>query len=142
CSSSSLLREEGWNFPADLLSTMEANGVLLPTSLQESVWKGGRGSAREDLLVHGRPGDETATAFCVPVLERVLERYPRSLANDSESAEEERGRLVALVLTRTRDMAADITETLNRLGDGIPSLSVATLIGGVPVADNRKALLD
>lgn len=31
-------------------------------------------------------------------------------------------------------------ETLACLGQNIPSLSVATLIGGVPVAENHKAL--
>ncbi|CAN0407090.1 unnamed protein product, partial [Hapterophycus canaliculatus] len=54
---------------------------------------------------------------------------------DAEEADsgggEDKYELVALVLTRTRDMAADITETLKRLGESIPSLSVATLIGGV-----------
>ena len=81
-------------------------------------------------LFQGRPGDETATAFCVPVLERVLERYPASLplplppkeggsAEMSASApasdaatppppEPQAYELVALVLTRTREMAADI----------------------------------
>ena len=33
-------------------------------------------------------------------------------------------------------------ETLARLGENIPSLSVATLIGGVPVKENHKALAD
>lgn len=72
----------------------------------------------------GRPGDETATAFCVPILERVLERYPTSLAPKdagmltraptSEATtphappDVEAYELVALVLTRTREMATDI----------------------------------
>lgn len=75
----------------------------------------------------GRPGDETATAFCVPILERVLERYPAGLARKDAVADvsarvpasEGTGtatpppdaqvyELVALVLTRTREMAADI----------------------------------
>eukprot|EP00752_Nemacystus_decipiens_P007578 g6771.t1 len=158
-SSSSSLREEEWHMPPVLLAALEADGVVLPTPLQEAVWKGGRGSSRADLIVHGRPGDETATAFCVPVLERVLERYPTSLAPSKAASAEMPARApaseaatpppepesyepVALVLTRTREMAADIAETLARLGRNIPSLSVATLIGGVPVAENHKALAD
>ncbi|CAM9712022.1 unnamed protein product, partial [Laminaria digitata] len=31
-------------------------------------------------------------------------------------------------------------DALNRLGKGVPNLKVATLIGGVPVADNAKTL--
>eukprot|EP00903_Cladosiphon_okamuranus_P006073 g5986.t1 len=155
-SSSSSLREEEWHMPPVLLTGLEANGVMLPTPLQEAVWKGGRGRARADLIVHGRPGDETATAFCVPVLERVLERYPTNLAPKVQSSEmsamaptseaavpspdAQVYELVALVLTRTREMATDIAETLALLGQNIPSLSVATLIGGVPVAENHRAL--
>lgn len=52
--SSSSLREGDWDLPAALVASLEANGILLPTPLQESVWKGGRGNAREDLLVHVR----------------------------------------------------------------------------------------
>lgn len=33
-------------------------------------------------------------------------------------------------------------ETLERLGQNIPSLSVAKLIGGVPVSENHRALAD
>ncbi|CAN0237874.1 unnamed protein product, partial [Ectocarpus sp. 13 AM-2016] len=85
-----------------------------------------RGAGREDLLVHARPGDETATAYCVPILERVLERYPQPLCGDGEqaararassgsgggactAADQEKYEVVALVLTRTRDMASDVT---------------------------------
>ena len=53
-SSSSSLREEEWHMPPVLLTALEANGVLLPTPLQEAVWKGGRGRARADLIVHVR----------------------------------------------------------------------------------------
>lgn len=78
------------------------------------------------VLYQGRPGDETATAFCVPILERVLERYPTCLAPKAGSAEVSPARapaseaatppradaqvyqLVALVMTRTREMATDI----------------------------------
>lgn len=53
-SSSSSLREEEWHMPPVLLTSLEANGVMLPTPLQEAVWKGGRGRARADLIVHVR----------------------------------------------------------------------------------------
>ncbi|CAM9905963.1 unnamed protein product, partial [Ectocarpus sp. 8 AP-2014] len=157
CGSTASLREAKRNIPAVLLASLDANGVTLPTPLQESVWSIGRGAGREDLLVHARPGDETATAYCVPILERVLERYPHPLCGDCEqaarapapsgsgggactAADQEKYEVVALVLTRTRDMASDVTTMLTRLGKGIPSLSVATLIGGVPVSENHKAL--
>ncbi|CAM9907529.1 unnamed protein product, partial [Ectocarpus sp. 4 AP-2014] len=147
CGSTASLREAKRNIPAEVLASLDANGVTLPTPLQESVWSIGRGAGREDLLVHARPGDETATAYCVPILERVLERYPQPLCGDGEQAARapvttaaDQYEVVALVLTRTRDMASDVATMLTRLGEGIPSLSVATLIGGVPISENQKAL--
>lgn len=70
-----------------------------------------------------RPGDETATAYCVPILERVMERYPQPLCGGGDQAArtpassgsgaptagQEKYEVVALVLTRTRDMASDVT---------------------------------
>lgn len=52
----------------------------------------------------GRPGDETATAYAVPILERVLERCsPEAPRREGDV------QLQALVLTRTRDMAANVS---------------------------------
>ncbi|CAM9564778.1 unnamed protein product, partial [Scytosiphon promiscuus] len=49
--------------------------------------------------------------------------------------------LHALVLTKNREIAAGVADTLRRLGKGcVPDLAVATLVGGVAVAENAKTL--
>lgn len=65
-------------------------------------------------------GDETATAFAIPILERVWEMYPPPMEPrqkpvwDVEVQEEQAANapvveVQALVLTRTRDVAASVT---------------------------------
>lgn len=61
-------------------------------------------------LAHqGCPGEETATAYAIPILERVLQRYPPSVPRPLEGSGKRYLELQTLVLTRTRDMAATVT---------------------------------
>ena len=53
----SALKDE-LGIPAVLLTSLEENGVTVPTPMQTAVWTAGRGSMRTDLLVHVR-------VFCV-----------------------------------------------------------------------------
>lgn len=74
CGSTASLREEKRNIPAVLLASLEANGVTLPTPLQESVWSIGRGAGREDLLVHVRALFCLFVCFFSPSVDKRLSR--------------------------------------------------------------------
>ena len=77
----------------------------------------------KDLIGLAQTGTGKTAAFAIPIIQR--------LANRSE--------LGALVLAPTRELAAQITTGFDQLGNH-SGIRVATLVGGVPLDNDMKAL--
>jgi ATP-independent RNA helicase DbpA len=78
-----------------------------------------------DLIGQSATGSGKTVAFALPLLQR-LELATRELQG--------------LVLTPTRELAAQVARELRRLGRRQPGLSVALLAGGEPVREQTRAL--
>jgi ATP-independent RNA helicase DbpA len=81
--------------------------------------------AGRDLIGQSATGSGKTVAFALPLLERL----------DLGTQE-----LQGLVLTPTRELAAQVARELRRLGRRQPGLSVALLSGGEPVREQTRAL--
>jgi ATP-dependent RNA helicase RhlE len=77
----------------------------------------------KDLIGLAQTGTGKTAAFAIPIIQRLANRM----------------NLGALVLAPTRELAAQITEMFNQLGAG-SGIRVATIVGGVPMDRDYKAL--
>lgn len=77
----------------------------------------------KDIIGLAQTGTGKTAAFAIPII--------HSLANTPD--------LGALVLAPTRELAAQITDVFNKLGHNC-GIRVATIIGGVPMENDDKAL--
>jgi ATP-dependent RNA helicase DeaD len=84
------------------------------------------GIAGKDMLVRAKTGTGKTAAFCVPVVERVVKgnRFPQ-----------------AVILAPTRELAQQIAEECSGIAKFL-DISVTTLVGGLPMGPQEKALKD
>ncbi len=105
-----------------LLRSVEAMGFTRPTPIQEqSIPVGLQG---KDVLASAMTGSGKTAAFLLPILQRLLDK-PRGVTR-------------ALVLTPTRELAAQIVEHLEGLARGT-GIRGAAVYGGVGAAPQEKA---
>src|SRR5712675_2910839 len=107
---------------ADLLKGIRELGFTRPTPIQEQAIP--PALEGRDLLACAMTGSGKTAAFLLPILHKLLDR--------------QRGVTRALVLTPTRELAAQILEDLNDLAVHTP-LSGAAVFGGVGMGPQEHA---
>ncbi len=125
------LRFEDLGLSADLLRTVEDEGYLEPTPVQERaipiVLEG------RDVLAAAQTGTGKTAAFTLPILDRLKQH-----ANTSFSPA--RHPVRCLVLTPTRELAMQVADSVKTYGRRVP-LRSAVVYGGVPLDPQIKELL-
>jgi ATP-dependent RNA helicase RhlE len=112
----------GFNLDRDLLKGLKELGFTRPTPVQSDAIP--PALAGKDVLACAATGSGKTAAFLLPILERLLKR-PRGVTR-------------ALVLTPTRELAAQIVEDLNDLAVHTP-VTAAAVIGGVAMGPQEHA---
>jgi len=102
-----------------LLTAIESKGYTVPSPIQEkaipAILKG------EDVMAAAQTGTGKTAAFTLPLLQR-LAKGNRAQANQVR----------ALVLTPTRELAAQVAESVSTYGTDLP-LTSAVVFGGVKI---------
>lgn len=108
----------------ELLKAITEKGYSSPTAIQEQaiplILEGG------DLLAGSQTGTGKTAGFAIPMLQNLMKR-PDS------------GKIRALILTPTRELAAQIKENVDELAKHLP-LKSAVIFGGVTIKSQVKAL--
>jgi ATP-dependent RNA helicase RhlE len=112
----------GFGLNHDLLRGVRELGFTRPTPIQQEAMP--PALAGQDLLACAMTGSGKTAAFVLPILQRL--------------ADKPRGTTRALVLTPTRELAAQIDEHLNALALHTP-LSGAAVFGGVGMGPQEHA---
>jgi len=109
-------------FRASILQDIEAAGYETPTPIQAAfippVLEG------KDVIGLAQTGTGKTAAFALPIIERVAQRTE----------------MAALVLAPTRELAQQIATMFDELGRS-SGIRVATVVGGVPIEKDWKALV-
>src|SRR6478609_3244863 len=116
---------------ADLLRAVADEGYVTPTPVQEEAIP--LVLAGRDLLAAAQTGTGKTAAFVLPILERL-----RAQANTSFSPA--RHPVRALILTPTRELAMQVSDSVRAYGRYVP-LRAGVVYGGVPVDPQIKELL-
>ena len=114
------------NLDSKLLRAIEASGYTTPTDIQSQaipVVLSGR-----DLMASAQTGTGKTAAFVLPALQRLLTASPR----------QGRGPRM-LVLTPTRELAAQILDAVKRYGKFV-QLRTGAIVGGAPYPAQQKLL--
>src|SRR3954453_8961767 len=104
---------------------VRAAGYDAPTPIQAAAIP--PALAGQDLIGTAQTGTGKTAAFVLPILERLL-KSPR-------------GRVRALIVTPTRQLAEHINDTIRALGQA-PGLRSATIYGGGSMLPQERALRD
>jgi ATP-dependent RNA helicase RhlE len=119
---------------ADLASKCASLGFTEPTPIQRQaipvILSG------SDLIGCAATGTGKTAAFLLPMLQRFTAAAPKSSARTSGQTS---GRLRALILAPTRELAAQIAENLRML-DARKKTTSVTIVGGVSMNQQRAAL--
>ena len=90
-----------------------------------------------DLLVSSRTGSGKTAAFVLPALQRILAAR-RDPAKRPQRGQPSGPRV--LVLAPTRELAMQVSRACQTYGRGLQGLRIATVVGGVPYAQQLRAL--
>ncbi|XP_038695681.1 DEAD-box ATP-dependent RNA helicase 41 isoform X2 [Tripterygium wilfordii] len=107
------------NLPQRLLQNVETLGYDIPTPVQMQVIPAALN--RQNLLVSADTGSGKTASFLVPVIS--------SCANYRIEHPTNRKKLIALVLTPTRELSIQVEEQAKLLGKGLP-FKTALVVGG------------
>jgi ATP-dependent RNA helicase RhlE len=102
----------------ELIRAIQEEGYLTPTPVQQQaipVVLGGY-----DMMVGAQTGTGKTAGFTLPLLQLLSKKHPAKKA------------IRALILTPTRELAAQVSESVNKYGKYLP-LKVAVIFGGVPL---------
>lgn len=109
----------------ELLRAIETQGYTTPTPVQAqaipAILKGG------DILARAQTGTGKTAAFTLPMLQRLTENTLKQTDNKKPKKA-----VRALVLTPTRELAAQVTESTQLYGKNLP-LKSAVIFGGVNI---------
>ncbi|MCB1646798.1 MAG: DEAD/DEAH box helicase [Pseudomonadales bacterium] len=107
----------------ELLSAVKKTGYTQPTPIQSvSIPKV---LAGKDLMASAQTGSGKTAAFCLPILHKLQKRNPKGPR--------------ALILTPTRELAAQVLENLRTYGKEA-NLICATVFGGVKIGPQIRQL--
>lgn len=110
------------HLPALIGSALARIGFKTPTPIQSKAIP--IALSGKDLIGCAQTGTGKTAAFCIPIFAHLLQS-PQA---------------VALVLVPTRELARQIEEFWIRLSSGQPGLRCSSLIGGVPMQPQTRAL--
>ncbi|MCW8092452.1 DEAD/DEAH box helicase [Alteromonas sp. ASW11-130] len=112
---------------APLLAAIEKQGYQTPSPIQEKaiplIIEG------KDLLAAAQTGTGKTSAFSLPLLQRLTTNNKKVSAN----------RVRALILTPTRELAAQVAENVEAMSSGLPITS-SVVFGGVGINPQMKRL--
>ena len=117
---------EGLGVPDALMSGLKGLGYAGPTPVQSSCWE--EASSGADLVVQSKTGSGKTTAFCLPVLARLL------------GAERRPHRPHAIMLAPTRELCSQVCRELTALTKGMDDFEVVPIYGGVAFEPQVEAL--
>ena len=123
--------------PTSLVAVLAERGIQTPTPIQAATLPDSL--AGRDVLGRGRTGSGKTFAFALPVVARLADT-----ANPTARRRPAPGRPRALLLAPTRELAAQIAESVKPLADA-SRLSTLTIFGGVnqnPQVRTLKAGVD
>lgn len=116
----------------DLQKGIARNGFTTPTPIQQKTIPAG--IAGHDLLASSQTGSGKTAAFLLPIMHRII--------NSREAEKKATGRITArtraLILTPTRELAAQICQHFNDLAQ-CTDLSCAPVFGGVSMLPQERA---
>jgi ATP-dependent RNA helicase RhlE len=116
---------------ADILRAVADEGYITPTPVQEEAIP--LVLAGRDLLAAAQTGTGKTAAFVLPILERLR-------ANANSSFSPARHPVRALIITPTRELAMQVSDSVRAYGRYVP-LRSGVVYGGVPVDPQAKELL-
>jgi len=116
---------------ADILRAVADEGYTTPTPVQSEAIP--LVLAGRDLLAAAQTGTGKTAAFVLPILERLR-------ANANTSFSPARHPVRALILTPTRELAMQVSDSVSAYGRHVP-LRSGVVYGGVPVDPQIKELL-
>ena len=114
-------RFDSWDLPQHLLNSLEAMGWDCATQVQKDTVPLARSG--RDVIGQARTGSGKTAAFGLPILERC----------------QPTGKLQALVLTPTRELANQVAEEFGNL-QGDSNLKILTVYGGTDLEKQAKTL--
>ena len=114
-------RFDSWDLPQHLLNSLEAMGWDCATQVQKDTVPLARSG--RDVIGQARTGSGKTAAFGLPILERC----------------QPTGKLQALVLTPTRELANQVAEEFGNL-QGDTNLKILTVYGGTDLEKQAKTL--
>jgi superfamily II DNA/RNA helicase len=117
--------------PAKIVSALEAQGIDQPFPIQLDTLPDTL--AGRDVLGRGKTGSGKTLAFSIPMVAR--------LANQHAGGGKRNGKPLGLVLAPTRELATQISNTLQPLAKAM-NLRVTTIFGGVSQVRQVQALRD
>ena len=109
-------------FRASLMKDIAAAGYEVPTPIQVACIP--HALAGKDVIGLAQTGTGKTAAFALPIIQRIADKTEMS----------------ALVLTPTRELAHQVSGMLAALGRS-SGIRVATVVGGVPIEKDWKALV-
>lgn len=115
---------QDFNLPTNLLSALTQKGYLQPTQIQSEVIPYLLKEDKKDLVALAQTGSGKTAAFGIPLAEKL---DPKS------------DKVQALVLSPTRELAAQIQDTLRPLLESV-GLRTMTIYGGQSYTDQRDKL--
>lgn len=114
----------------DILSAILRSGYTQPTPIQQRAIPAVL--AGKDVMGAAQTGTGKTAAFTLPILQRLM-----TFAN--QSASPARHALRALILTPTRELANQVSDSVLRYGKSTP-LRSAVIFGGMDIAPQKEAL--
>lgn len=114
-------RFDAWNLPDGLQNALKSIGWEFATQVQRDTVPLARQGT--DVIGQARTGSGKTAAFGLPILERCSPT----------------GKLQALILAPTRELANQVAEELNML-QGDTGLTILTVYGGTDIEKQAKAL--
>lgn len=114
---------ENFNLYPQILAGVQAQGFTVPTPIQSQAIP--PGLAGRDVLGLAQTGTGKTAAFVLPILQRLLKG--------------QRGRVRALIIAPTRELAEQINDTISALGQKTGLRSV-TVYGGVSMEPQIRKL--
>lgn len=109
-----------------LLKSLSDSGYTTPTPIQAQAIPAAM--AGRDLLLSAQTGSGKTAAFVLPILDLISQSKSKSRA------------VRALILTPTRELAQQVSDSIRRYGSNMRDLYCVPLVGGAPYTGQIRAL--
>ncbi len=121
------MKFSSYSFSSEILRALDACGYDQMTPIQQqTIPAAGRG---KDILANAQTGTGKTAAFALPILQQISDT-PKALSP---------GNVRALVLVPTRELAAQVTDSIKAYSQFL-SLNIVSVFGGVKMESQTRAL--